>query len=70
MAHDQQFYKPHNRDCDCDQCLTEYGDHFEAVLLMDQLAARDPDCIGAKSATDREWQEYLDTEFPRATHAR
>lgn len=55
----------HARDCDCEACLTEYGDHFEAVLLADRLAATDPERNGAVPATEEEWREYLDREFPR-----
>lgn len=58
-------HKPHASDCDCEACLTEWGDNFEAVLLLDRLAARDPERHGAKPASDREWREYLDREFPR-----
>lgn len=54
----------HAPDCDCEACLMAYGDHFEAVLLLDRLSARDPERQGAKPATDEEWAEYLDAEFP------
>lgn len=67
MPRPNYFCNPHPRDCDCEACLTEYGDHFEAVLLMDKLAARDPERNGAVPATEREWREHLDAEFPRAT---
>lgn len=63
---DYKDWPGHTRDCDCERCLQEYGDHFEAVLLMDRLAASDPERQGAKPATDREWQEFLDAEFPKA----
>lgn len=67
MANLQGTYKGrpgHPRDCDCESCMEEYAEHFRGILLADRLAARDPERAGAVPATDAEWREHMDAEFP------
>ena len=47
---------PHSQSCDCQFC--HRGE-------MDPLQLADIELRHAKPATDEEWQQFMDREFPR-----
>lgn len=51
--------------CMCPACR-EWAEHMEARHALDLLAARDSEVRQAKPATDAEWSEFFNREFPRA----
>lgn len=55
----------HDQFCTCIDCRTAWEDWHEAKYALRLLAAQDEQVRQAKPATDREWAEFFDAEFPR-----
>jgi hypothetical protein len=55
----------HSRWCDCLDCRVAWEDSQEAEYALRLLAAQDEEIRQAKLATDQEWAEFFDAEFPR-----
>jgi hypothetical protein len=54
----------HARFCECPDCRTAWEEWHEAKY-HERVALRDIELRHARPATDQEWAEFLDAEFPR-----
>jgi hypothetical protein len=57
-------YEIHPSYCHCPACR-EWEDYWEAWHAIQVLAAQDIELRHARPATDREWAEFMDAEWPR-----
>jgi hypothetical protein len=56
----------HTEYCDCLHCRLEWEADQEEQYAVRLLAAQDEQVRQAKPATDAEWAEFMDAEWPRA----
>jgi hypothetical protein len=56
----------HPRACDCTVCLDAWVAWMERQRALDRLALADAELRQAKPATQAEWDQFFNREFPRA----